>query len=349
MISTEQLAGFRYVQDLLDQPAALAATLDSLEASPAPSDLADGIVRGRFRRIVLTGMGSSFQALGPLHLRLIESGIYSLLVETSELVHYLPALVGPDSLLVVVSQSGESVEVIRLLEAAAGTAPVVAVTNTPSSTLARESQFVVETRAGEEATVSTKTYVASLAALEWLGAVLTGAGVPPVLRAFRSACAGMTEYLSGWSAHVESLTRFLGGVDHIFLVGRGRSLASAGTGGLILKEAAHFPAEGMSSAAFRHGPLEMVRPGLLLCVFAGESPTIGLNRRLAADVSRGGGKVAWIGNDADLNALRVGVPAVEALPLMEILPVQMISLALAARAGREPGAFVRLAKVTTIE
>ena len=337
------------MQDLLDQPSALASTLDNLEASPAPGDVADGLARGRFRKVVLTGMGSSFHALGPLHLRLIESGISSVLVETSELVHYMPALVAPDSLLVVVSQSGASAEVIRLLEAAGGRVPVVAVTNTPSSPLARGSQFVVETRAGEEATVSTKTYVASLAALEWLGAVLTGAGVPPVLRVLRSACAGMAEYLSGWTAHVESLTRFLEGMDHIFLVGRGRSLASAGTGGLILKEAAHFPAEGMSSAAFRHGPLEMVRPGLLLCVFAGEPPTIGLNRRLAADVSRGGGKVAWVAEDADLDALRIAAPAVEALPLMEILPVQMISLALANRAGREPGAFVRLLKVTTIE
>jgi glucosamine--fructose-6-phosphate aminotransferase (isomerizing) len=84
-------------------------------------------------------------------------------------------------------------------------------------------------------------------------------------------------------------------------------------------------------------------------VFAGESPTIGLNRRLAADLSHGGGKVAWIGDDADLDAFRVRAPGAEALPLMEILPVQMISLALATRAGREPGAFVRLSKVTTIE
>jgi len=341
MLSAEELAGFRYVRDLLDQPAAIAGTLDGLETSPVPT--------GRFQRIVLTGMGSSFHALHPLHLRLVERGISSLRVETSELLYYMPALLAPDSLLVVVSQSGESVEVIRLLEAARNKAPVVGVTNTASSPLARESQFVVETRAGGEATVSTKTYVASLAALEWLGAVLTGTGGSQVLSLFRSGCAAMAEYLSGWISHVESLAPVLEGVEHIFLAGRGRSLASAATGGLVLKEATHFHAEGMSSAAFRHGPLEMVRPGVMVCLFAGEPQTVDLNRRLAADISSAGGQVAWIGADADLAAFRVTAQAAETLPLMEILPIQMLSLALAIRDGREPGAFVRLSKVTTIE
>lgn len=324
------------MKDVLGQPAALSNTLAGLETFARPAC--------RFKRVVLTGMGSSFHALHPLHLRLIESGISSVMAETSELVHYMPALIAPDSLLVVVSQSGASAEVIRLLDAAGGRSPVIAVTNTAGSPLAAGSEYVVETRAGEEATVSTKTYVATLAALEWLGAVLTGVESSPILAALRRACNEMAEYLSGWEAHVRSLAEFLGGVDHLFLVGRGASLASAGTGGLILKEAAHFPAEGMSSAAFRHGPLEMVRPGILVCVFAGAAHTIGLNRRLAVDVEAAGGKVAWIGEDSEMQALRVA-----ALPLLEILPVQMISIALAARAGREPGVFARLTKVTTVE
>ncbi len=342
MISIEQLAGFRYVRDILDQPAALSDTLDGLEASAVPA-------APRFRTAVLTGMGASFHALTPLHLRLIASGIPSLRVETSELLHYMTALMAPDNLLVVVSQSGESVEVVRLLEAARGKAAVVGVTNTATSPLARESLFAVETRAGCESTVSTKTYVSSLAALDWLGAVLTGADRSQSLNRFRRGCAAMAEYLAGWAAHVRSLAPVLDGVDHVFLVGRGRSLASTATGGLLLKEATHFPAEGMSSAAFRHGPLEMVRPGLQVCMFAGDPQTMDLNRRLADDISAGGGSVAWIGRDADLDVFRVASEDDETLPLLEILPIQMLSLALARRDGREPGAFVRLSKVTTIE
>lgn len=342
MVSTEQLAGFRYVRDILDQPAALSNTLDGLAASAVPAV-------PRCRMVVLTGMGSSFHALIPLHLRLTASGIQSLRVETSELLHYMPALIAPGNLLVVVSQSGESVEVLRLLEAARGKATVVGVTNTASSPLARESQFAVETRAGGEAAVATKTYVSSLAALEWLGAALTGTDGSQALSRFRNGCDAMSKYLSAWVSHVGSLTSVVEGVDHIFLAGRGRSLASTATGGLVLKEATHFPAEGMSSAAFRHGPLEMVRPGVTVCVFAGERQTVELNRRLADDISAGGGRIAWIGRDADLDVFRVAPETPETLPLLEILPIQMLSIALARRDGREPGAFVRLTKVTTIE
>lgn len=349
MIPTERLAGFPYVLDILDQPAALTATLDALGRLAAPVSLVEGVARGRFRRVVLTGMGGSFYALYPLHLHLVECGVPSLLVETSELLHYMPALLEPGGLLVVVSQSGESAEILRLLETAAQRLPVVGVTNTPSSSLARQSEFAVVTQAGEETAVSCKTYVASLAALEWLGAALSGADPSPLLAALRRAAPVMTEYLAAWKTHVNSLTAFLEGAGSIFLAGRGPSLAAAGTGGLILKEATHFPAEGMSSAAFRHGPLEMVRPDVLVCVFAGQARTVALNRSLAADAARWGGKVAWIGEDADRDALRIAVGSETARPILEILPVQMISLALAASAGRQPGAFVRLQKVTRVE
>jgi glutamine---fructose-6-phosphate transaminase (isomerizing) len=60
----------------------------------------------------------------------------------------------------------------------------------------------------------------------------------------------------------------LGGIRHLFLVGRGSSLAAVGTGALMVKESDHFHAEGMSSAAFRHGPFEMLSPETFVFVFS---------------------------------------------------------------------------------
>jgi glucosamine--fructose-6-phosphate aminotransferase (isomerizing) len=74
-----------------------------------------------------------------------------------------------------------------------------------------------------------------------------------------------------------------------------------------------------------------------------------LNRRLAADVEEAGALAAWIGPDSGAPAFRIPELPSAARPLAEILPVQMISLALAARAGREPGRFARLGKVTATE
>jgi glucosamine--fructose-6-phosphate aminotransferase (isomerizing) len=349
MMSVQELARFEHVQDILAQPEAVERTVAALQNARPPEPFPADLASGRFRRLVLTGMGASFHALYPLHLSLTAHGAPSLVVETSELIHYQTRLLSPDSLVIAVSQSGRSAEILRLIEAAAGKLPLIAVSNSSDSPLAKNSAFAVLTQAGRESSVSTKTYVATLAALEWLGAALCGLEPGPKLAAVAGALPAMREYLARWADHVQFLVDWLAPVRHIFLAGRGASLASACEGGLVLKEAAHFPAEGMGCAEFRHGPLDMAGEGILVCVFAGEPRTAALNRRLAQDVEAAGGMSAWIGPDSAPAPFRIPEVSPEARPLLEILPVQMISLALSARAGREPGRFARLGKVTAEE
>ncbi|MGC2473197.1 MAG: hypothetical protein WA485_02605, partial [Candidatus Sulfotelmatobacter sp.] len=74
----------KYLDDILDQPRALDATLASLDTSQPLLDLSQRLSEGKFHRIVLTGMGSSFHALHPLNLQLISHGFTALMVETSE-------------------------------------------------------------------------------------------------------------------------------------------------------------------------------------------------------------------------------------------------------------------------
>lgn len=349
MIPPSDLAHFEHVQDILAQPDAVERTVAALGNIRLPERFSVDLVSGRVRQVLLTGMGASFHALYPLHLSLTAHGMPSLLVETSELIHFQANLLSPQSLLIAVSQSGRSAEVLRLVETAAGRTSLIAVSNSPDSPLARRSEFAILTEAGKESSVSTKTYVATLAALEWLGAELCGLDASQKLAAVAGAVPAMRGYLGRWEEHVRFLVDWLAPVRHIFLAGRGPSLASACEGGLVLKEAAHFPAEGMGSAEFRHGPLDMAGDGILVCVFAGDQRTLDLNRRLAQDVEAAGGISVWIGPDSELAPFRIPMVCTEARPLLEILPVQMISLALSARAGREPGRFARLGKVTVVE
>jgi glucosamine--fructose-6-phosphate aminotransferase (isomerizing) len=134
----------------------------------------------------------------------------------------------------------------------------------------------------------------------------------------------------------------------LFLVGRGASLAAVGTGALIVKESDHFHAEGMSSASFRHGPFEMLGEETFVIVFAGDTKTRDLNLRLLADIRQEGGRAELIGETASQESLRLA-DHVGIRPLLEILPVQMITLALAALAGREAGRFELASKVTITE
>ena len=303
---------------------------------------------GAFTRVVLTGMGGSFHGLWPLYLRLLDQGLSAVMVETSELLHYQRPLVGPGSLLVVVSQSGRSAEVVRLLEEARGRATVVAVTNTPDGPLAREAEATLLTHAGTESTVSCKTWVTAQMALQWLAGVLGGEDREAVRAALGAAAGAAAGYLEGWRAHVEALGRELLGVRDVFVLGRGPSLAAVGTGGLILKESTHRQAEGMSSAAFRHGPIEMIGDAVFVLVYAGPARTRGLNERIVADVRAAGGRAALVSEDAEAPAWRL--PFSEPLrPLLELLPVEMMTLALAARDGREAGRFTIAGKVTSTE
>ncbi len=338
-----------YFRDLLDQPRAVRETVAGLEGSERLSDIAARVRDREFRALILTGMGSSLAALVPLQLAMIEHGYPAVAVETSELLHAQKRLLSAEALVIAVSQSGRSAEVVRLAEDSKGTVPILAVTNTPDSPLATRADATVLTRAGEEHSVSCKTYVAALAALRWLGDLLCGGDPRQTLRELRSAEPLMAEYLGRWKEHVGGFIKLFEGARHLFLLGRGASLAAARYGALIIKESDHFPAEGMSSAAFRHGPFEMLGDDILALIFAGDTGIRGLNRGLLNDIRENGGRAEWIGEDAAFAPCVLPKGARSIAPILEILPVQMVTLALALRAGREPGRFALATKVTTKE
>lgn len=339
----------RYLNDILDQPRAIRATWEALQSSTALDRVSELLAKKRFERLVLTGMGSSYFGLHPLALEVAERGWTPVMLETSELVHYYPELLNGSTLVIAVSQSGQSAETLRLLKHDGDSHVVLAVTNTADSPLATQADITLLTHAGEEFSVSCKTYVAALVALSVLGAMLAGEEKSSRLDELGTAADAVEHYLRDWKAHVSHLCEELEYVKHLFLVGRGSSLAAVGTGALIIKESDHFHAEGMSSAAFRHGPFEMLTPAALVGVFAGGERTRELNDRLAADVREHGTKCVVISGDSQNPACRIPNVSTMMRPIMEILPVQMMTLALAAIAGREPGKFERATKVTVVE
>jgi glutamine---fructose-6-phosphate transaminase (isomerizing) len=338
-----------YLRDILQQPRALENTLASLETSKPLEDAAARLNSGKFQRVVLTGMGSSFHALHPLNLELISHGFTALMVETSELVHYKNRFFDPKTLIIAVSQSGQSAEMVRLVQTNHKRCTVLAVTNTPDSPLAKHANAAVLTLAGHEFSVSCKTYVTALMALKWLGDVLCERDLRRTRQELKHACPATAAYLADWKDYVRTLAQLLENTRHLFLVGRGASLATVGTGALIVKESDHFHAEGMSSAAFRHGPFEMLGRETFVLVFAGDAKTRDLNQRLLDDIRQQGGRAELVDNDASLACCRIAEGSPSVRPILEILPVEMITLALALQAGREPGRFELASKVTTTE
>jgi glucosamine--fructose-6-phosphate aminotransferase (isomerizing) len=338
-----------YLSDILDQPGALQRTWDRLPDSEELRKTSQDVRGGRYRRIVLTGMGSSHYSLYPLHLKLIEHGIPSCIVETAELIHYQRDLLQSDSLVVAVSQSGQSAEIVALLDAVRGRAQLIALTNSETSPLAGAADVLLQMHAGPESTVSCKTFVSTLLLLEWLGAHLAGGDPEAARDELALAAPAAAQYLERWQDHVSDLEVALKPIRRIFITGRGPSLAAVETGGLILKESVRYPAEGMSCAAFRHGPFEVLGNDVLVVVMAGVAWTASLNRRLVQDVRQAGGRAECIDHRDTVAALRIPAVSDRLRPLMEILPIEMMTLALGMIVGREPGKFELATKVTATE
>ena len=187
-----------YLRDILDQPHALDETLDGLEVSKTLHQLAARLHQGKFKTVVLTGMGSSFHALHPLNIELVNHGLTAMMVETSELLHYRSRLFDLKTLIIAVSQSGQSAEVVRLLEINRGKSAIIAITNTPGSPLAERADATILTQAGQEFSVSCKTYVTALMALQWLGDVVCKRDLRRTRQELKAASPAVRDYLARW-------------------------------------------------------------------------------------------------------------------------------------------------------
>jgi glucosamine--fructose-6-phosphate aminotransferase (isomerizing) len=275
------------------------------------------------------------------------------LVNASELLHSFIGMIGTRSLLWLNSQSGRSAELVHLLERIKTGRPGCSLSfvNDSSSPMAERADVCIPVHAGEEATVSTKTYV-NMLAVNLLAAVqLTGGDVEDAIREMRAAADAMEAYLSAWESQVQELDSLLGEFGHLYILGRGASMSTVWNGALNNKEAAKCSFEGIHAADFRHGPLEVVEEGVAALILAGPGSTSGLNRALAQDIHSHHGKAIWLDSRPDLEIPTHLLPAVgeRVRPLVEILPMQMLTLVMAQRKGISAGQFRHVGKITSQE
>lgn len=346
-----------YITDILSQAEALKNALREFDAEPL-DNLAQALRSGRIDRVVMTGMGASYYALYPSWLKLVNSGFAAIWVDSAELVHYGQELITEKTLLWLVSQSGRSAEIVTLLDSLKENQPgaLLAVTNDMDSPLAKvvrgrtEPAALLSINAEPERSVSTRTYVNSLAVCQLAASVLSGEDSSPTFRELQQAADGLADYLADWQEHLKAIGEQLQEPKHLVLVGRGPSLAAVYCGATITAEAAKIPVLAMPAGEFRHGPIEMCGPELTAIIFAGHPKTMDLNLRLAQDMNEFQSPVLWLGPAVE-NMHTLPLPVVDhtASPLAEILPIQLASVYLAQQKGLEPGKFYRIGKVTLRE
>ena len=342
-----------FIAEISGQPDALRRAAAGLAAQAEALDAVATRVGGT---LVFAGMGSSYDACYPAVTALAREGVAAVMTDTAELLHFrLPMLHAGDDL-ILVSQSGESAETVRAAEqlrSRGDTPRIIAVTNDPDSSLARAADLTLQTLAGEETGPSTMTFAAALVVIG--ASALAIAGAKPAEVADRMThdaemTATAIDDLLARASLADDLVSWHGGRATTVILARGGARAAAEMGALTLKEAVGMPVESLQTAQFRHGPLELAGPDLAAMVIATEPETRDLDLGVA-DELRALGAAVWTvtAGVSATGATDVGPLGRLLSPAAAIVPAQLLAWRLAILAGREPGAYVHAAKVTTRE
>ena len=359
---------FFMLKEIEEQPSAVRETLGGrLTASGLlhldELAMSDEDIRG-IEQVVIIACGSSYHS-GLVGKYAIERWCrLPVHVEIASEFRYRDPVVGRSTLVIAISQSGETADTLEALRhARAQKAWVLAVTNTIGSTVSRESDAAFYTRGGPEVAVaSTKAVIAQLAAMYVVGLYLAqvrGTRDPDEVRAhlrdLQSIPDLVTEVLSRMDP-VRALARELADEPRVLFLGRHVGYPMALEGALKLKELAYISAEGFPAGEIKHGPIALIEEGTPVVVLA---PRHALSAKLVNNVQEvraRGARTIVIATDGDDTVTPyadhlIRIPDTKSLltPLLTIVPMQVLSAAVAMAKGLDVDQPRNLAKSVTVE
>lgn len=348
----------KFLSEILGQPKSLESTLDfycSEEGINKLKKIKELLNKGNYKNIIFTGMGSSYftsYAAACLFNRL---GIHSFAINTSELIYYHSSILSSKVLVVCISQSGESYEVVKFIEELAGNISCLGVSNENESYLSKNAAETLLSKAGKEEMTSTKTYTTLTLVIAILGWYLMGKWGNDKITQVKKLIADSEVFLANYESIMEDKFSFFGNVDFVQFIGRGPLFANAQQSELMFKEAAKIAAAGTLGGEFRHGPMEMIKPGFKSIMFAADGKTYKQSIRMAADIAKYNGKVLIITNkdthtsDPNIKVIVMNQQDEYLFAVQSIMPVQLLVNHLALENGFEPGNFVHGGKITLTE
>jgi glucosamine--fructose-6-phosphate aminotransferase (isomerizing) len=347
------------VLDEADGPALRLAELDRLAASGALE---------KVTRVVILGCGSSVLAAQLARYAIERWSRIPVEVAVASEFRYADPIVGPETLVIAVTQSGETADTLAATRLAREHgAPIVAITNVVGSAITRAANETLYLQAGPEISVtSTKTFITTTTVLSliglWLGrhvGALIGDELQETLEALHALPAKMRRVLeqsAAEQAHYEATATWLAGCESCMFIGRGAGYPVAAEGALKLKEISYVHAEAYPAGELKHGPIALLDPKTPLVAIATRSRTYEKVISNVEEVRAREALVLAIATEGDAEIARHAddvyyVPdAPEALaPLLAIIPLQLISYHVALARGTDVDQPRNLAKSVTVE
>jgi glucosamine--fructose-6-phosphate aminotransferase (isomerizing) len=263
------LEGYAHFMDkeIHEQPRVLR---DIADRQGAPATQLASMIRTA-RDVFLIGCGTAYHAaMTARYILAEEAGINCTAAVGSELSLLLP-LMGPESLVIAFSQSGETIDVLEAVrEARARGARIAALVNAEGSALDRVADLSILLGCGPERCVlATKSYLAKLAVMQLVAASLAGkleAGIVAV-RDAGDAVEHLLERESN-DRRIAGAARGMAGHQHLFLLGRHRNYPQALEAALKIKEVSYLHAEGFAAGELKHGVIALIAPGTPCIILA---------------------------------------------------------------------------------
>ncbi|MGE0859529.1 MAG: glutamine--fructose-6-phosphate transaminase (isomerizing) [Gammaproteobacteria bacterium] len=363
-------SGYRHfmLKEIFTQPRAVAETLESRIEHGRVLDETFGYgataVLDRVKSVTIVACGTSYHA--GLVARYWMEGLAGVpcTVEVASEFRYRRPVVTPDALFVTISQSGETADTLAALREAKhwGYAHSLAVCNVPESSLTRESELVLMTRAGPEIGVaSTKAFTTQLVALMLLVIALgrrhgmseeTERALVHQLETLPGRLNGVLEL----NDRIADLSQAFAHKHHALFLGRGSMYPVAMEGALKLKEISYIHAEAYPAGELKHGPLALVDEDMPVIAVAPNNQLLEKLKSNLEEVRARGGQLylfadsrVEVGRQPDIHVLDVS-PVDDAIaPIVYTIPLQLLAYHVAVIRGADVDQPRNLAKSVTVE
>ncbi|WP_319782836.1 glutamine--fructose-6-phosphate transaminase (isomerizing) [Oceanisphaera sp. IT1-181] len=357
------------LKEIYEQPKAITDTLEGriTESAVVVDSFGNGArdIFEKVEHIQLIACGTSYHA-GMVARYWFEAlaGI-SCDIEIASEFRYRKSVVRPNSLLITLSQSGETADTLAALRLAkqSGFMSSLAICNVPGSSLVRESDLAFMTRAGAEIGVaSTKAFTTQLAGLLMLVTAvgrcrgyMTADTESELVQSLRALPGHLLDTLK-LAADIEVLAEEFSEKEHSLFLGRGEQYPIAMEGALKLKEISYIHAEAYAAGELKHGPLALIDADMPIIVVAPNNDLLEKLKSNVEEVRARGGQLyvfadeqADFKGDASMRVIQVPHVPMAIAPIVYTLPLQLLSYYVALIKGTDVDQPRNLAKSVTVE
>ena len=290
-------------------------------------------------------------------------------VELAHEFRYRDPVIGADTLVVSISQSGETMDTLMAVKYARERgAKTLSICNTQGATIPRESDAIVYTHAGPEVAVaSTKAFVAQITALYLLAlhishvrGTLSDTDIRQQVLELEAVPEKIARVLESEQAHIEQFAHWMGDTQSVLFLGRHVGYPIALEGALKLKEISYIHAEGFAAGELKHGPIALIEPGQPVFVIVPSprhSPL--LHSKVVSNIQEiraRGARIIAVAEEGDAAVLPYAdevlrIPLADPLfePLLAVVPLHIFAMGLATAKGLDVDQPRNLAKSVTVE